>query len=211
MMCPISNTLWKELFRHFPSMHFLMLLLICLGSQTQCGFPPSSILAAGILGLLQQGPTSTKRAPPPDPAFGRDLSVYEKSNFSISFGWLPRDDLSQLFRFLWIHWRQKHKAYATLTVFGIDTGTSFHFFVEPDTKEHWRISITRQHYEVLSVHVYPVTSLPEAYQVKKVAFSPQERSRLQLTNQDYKLELKDVSGIVITPFGDLTKAVFLEE
>ena len=76
---------------------------------------------------------------------------------------------------------------------------------------HWRISITRQAYHAMSKHAYPVTTLPEVYSVKKLAFSPPERSCLRLNIQDYKLELKDVHGIVIAPFGDLTNAVFLEE
>jgi hypothetical protein len=87
----------------------------------------------------------------------------------------------------------------------VDSGENFHFFVEPDGKSRWRVAITRQQWHALLDDVHPVITVPDAYFVKQVSFSSREWARLGVGRDQYKLELKDREGKILTATRDLTR------
>ncbi len=78
-----------------------------------------------------------------DIAQKRDLSKYDKLVLRDRMPRHPWESSIPVFAqariFIWQHWRDRQRAYLTLTVSSVDhTGTS-HMFVEPDDGGRWRI------------------------------------------------------------------------
>ena len=80
----------------------------------------------------------------PDIAQGRNLNAYDMVEIRDREHFHPWERwgnpiLARSREFLWQHWRDRRRAYLTLTQSSVDyTGTS-HIFVEPDDSGRWRI------------------------------------------------------------------------
>ncbi|MEW5974788.1 MAG: hypothetical protein AB1898_03165 [Acidobacteriota bacterium] len=137
------------------------------------------------------------------------MSGVQTAAFAVIAGSSEHDDLFGLFQFLWGHWVQRQRAYARLDVVAVDSGESFHFFVEPDGKGRWRIAITRQRYHALLDVVYPVLTVPPAYFVSRVPLSRREQVRFGKGSDHYKLEFKDREGRLLTVLRELSDRLLL--
>jgi hypothetical protein len=129
MCLPIQHPLVKDLFSDHQKgfgMSIKLVLIITLGLVMQSG-------------LNMQGKAPGQRA-------RRNLAAYDKAGpYSIDNEppWEKRDKIAGEIRgFLWEHWKERRLALVKATFFSIEGDhTSSGFFVEPDAKGCWRITV----------------------------------------------------------------------
>ncbi len=130
----------------------------------------------------------------------RNLRLYEQGGhcdcemiFSLQAGKLEQTtilrrvkfDLENARRFIWNHWEQKQRGYIRLSFRGIDAGSTWHIFIEPDGEENWVVNIR----EVVT------QAMEEArlHDLAKISFVERKRK----SKNESELIFKDVTGTTI--------------
>ena len=79
-------------------------------------------------------------------AQGRDLKLYDDGgHFDCrqysSSDKAPRNcDFPKVREFIWEHWQKKRRGYIRLTVDSVDTMSTSHIFIEPDSRGIWHVA-----------------------------------------------------------------------
>lgn len=106
----------------------------------------------------------------------RDLTKYaDGGHFKFKYFSLKPDerskDISSLAKFLVDRLEGKHLAYVRATFTGIDAGTTYHFFVEPDRGGRWAVTT-----KMAGWHALPngdrIVDFPRAYRLAKAEHDP---------------------------------------
>jgi len=124
----------------------------------------------------------------------RDKSIYiSGGHFNCSFFHNKKSSQIKLKEkkardFLWKYWKEKRRAYFSITYSSEDATSTGHIFIEPNERGLWRI-IWRW-----VRHNNKVTDLPEIVAVEKV--------KNRVTKTDFGLQLRDKEGKVSRTFPD---------
>jgi len=114
-------------------------------------------------------------------------------------------------QFVWNQWRERRRAYASLTIINIEgEPNTASFFVEPDAKGRWLMFMMQERYEVgrggFAYSHYEVFRY-FAYQVERIVPPMGENDRVEIKNQEkepdpsaYRLRLKDKEGRELSVF-----------
>ena len=146
----------------------------------------------------------------------RDMSLYDKAGpYKVSALTVYRSELdkaeAEIRTFIWKHWRQRRRAYASLVIVSVEgEPQTTSFFVEPDEGGRWRISLMEErtqvgqgglryrHYEVNESFAYAVERIaPPQGKADRVSIPPGEK---EPGAEAYRLFLKDERGVEISVF-----------
>jgi len=82
----------------------------------------------------------------PDIAQGRDLKLYDDGGhfdcrqLALSDTAQRNCDLPRVRDFIWAHWRKTQRGYVRVTVDSVDTMSTSHMFIEPDSRGIWHVA-----------------------------------------------------------------------